>query len=154
MVALAAFVLLGLEGSYNFGEEPPGAIAQAVIEYSLGDARAFGSTMDKSESHEGYALGVDTDFHPRIGPLVGFGWRYRDGGPWTKHTTWLRGGWAVNEYAAVLAWDLTSENEVRLVELRGRWPYLGFCLEQRFGLARYNNTEQGGYVSLSVGKEF
>lgn len=151
LVVLNTAILLGIESSYNYGEDPPAAIVQLVHEHLWGDARIYASTMDKTESHTGYSLGVDTDLHPRIGPLIGLGWHYRDGGPWTKTSVWLRGGLALKAITAVLAWDLTSENRVRLGELRARWGYSRLLFENRLGISRYNGNEWGILVSVSLG---
>lgn len=147
-------ILAGLEGSYGLGELPRAAVLQAAYGHVLGDIRLSGTTSDKSESGKGYILGLDADFHPRIGPLVGVGWRYRDGGNWVKRSLWLRGGIAINRVTAVLAWDVTSDNRVRLGELRTRWSLKHLQFEPRVGLAHYDGFKWGGLASMSIGYRF
>ena len=154
ILALSTSLLAGLEASRNLGEAPLSAVFQAVHGWSFGDGRAMLNTSDKVESQAGYILGAELDIHERIGPLLGAGYRYRDGGDWVKHSAWARVGLALDAVTAVLAWDLTSQNRVRVGELRGRWLVNGIVLEHRLGLVRYDGAQTGGYLSLLLGGQF
>lgn len=151
---LCSFLLAGIEASHNLGEANGSVIFQAVQEWKAFDARAFMDTSDKVESDAGFILGADVDIHKRIGPLVGLGYRYRDGGDWLKQSVWARGGLAAGPITAVLAADLTSENRVRSGELRGRWSVGRFALEPRFAVVRYNGGTWGYHGAVLMGLSF
>ena len=148
------YSLIGLEGSFNYGEEPLGLLLQAAFQNTLIDTRIFGSTSNKIESRAGYILGLDLDLHKRIGPLVGIGYRYRDGGLWTKQSLWLRGGLALGPLVLVGAIDTITSNRVRLGELRLRLISGRLVVEPRLGIASYDRGQLGGHASISMGLAF
>jgi hypothetical protein len=153
----AVYLLAGIESSWNYGELPPAPLLQLAYENPWLDFQAHASTMRKSESDAGFILGADLDVHRWIGPLVGLGYTYRDGGDWVKHGGWLRAGYAFGALVLVGKADLTTQNRVRSIGLRLRAPLGDWALETRAGVARYqqgNETETGGEVSLSFGRTF
>ena len=154
VLALATYILTGVGSSHNLGEANGSAVFQAAHEWSFGDARAFANTSNKIESGAGYILGGDVDLHKRFGPLVGLGYRYRDGGAWLKQSVWARGGVALDRVSVVFAADLNSENRVRTGEIRGRWSVGRFALEPRLAVVCYNGSEWGYHAAVLMGLSF
>ena len=147
-------LLAGIDVSRNLGEARAGALVQAGQRWEFGDARLFWDSIDKVESQAGFILGAELDFHASVGPLVGAGYRYRDGGDWVKHVLLARGGVAVKQLTAVASFDLTTENKVKTLELCWRPRIKRLILEQRLAGVRYDGGKTGMYSSFSLGWAF
>ena len=147
-------LLAGYSSSYHYGERPLGAVARGVPAGPLSAARAFVDTQDKVESGAGYIVGADLDLRLQRGPLLGLGYRYRDGGNWIKRSWWVRSGLAAGPTTLVFAWDASTANRVRSLELCSQLRRGHFIVEPRVAVARYDAGAWGAYGSFLLGWQF
>lgn len=148
IVGAADSIATGLSASQGLGEWV-GVIAFAQAQRGPVRAEAFADSSPKIESGRGWRGGIDVDVIPdrAIAPFAGVGYHYRDGGPWVKHSLWLRAGLAWDIATLLIAHDLHTANRPWQIEERVRLPKGAWFFEPRLGYERYRTHAAGEWAS-------
>lgn len=119
--------------------------------------QVVGDTSNKLESGAGWIAGGDLDYRPLRGgwsPIVGLGYRYRNGGAWVKESVWGRVGVAAGPARLVLAQDVSTRNRTTMLGLEVPVPVAGRVgLEMSASAARFYQNDApawGVLTSISV----